>query len=106
MTSETLAAGSAAKKSAEEIAARRLLPDWYGLADDPSAIPSKAVIYIPESYCMFHARASQTAQGRMIGDLVNLSRHRRHILIFDVQNPAHLDRNIVSEVDVVLVKQP
>ena len=37
---------------------------------------------------------------------MNLSRHRRHTLIFDVQNPAHLDRNIVSEVDVVLVKQP
>jgi hypothetical protein len=37
---------------------------------------------------------------------VNLSRHRRHSLIFDVQNAAHLDRNIISEVDLVLVKQP
>ncbi len=37
---------------------------------------------------------------------MNLSRHRRHSLIFDVQNAAHLDRNIISEVDLVLVKQP
>lgn len=86
--------------------ARRILPDWYGLADDPADVPTNAVIYVPESHRMFHARATQTAQGRAIGDLVNLSRHRRHTLIFDVQNPAHLDRNIISEADVVLVKEP
>jgi len=86
--------------------ARRILPDWYGLADDPFDVPPDAVIYIPESYRMFHARATQTAQGRTVGDLVNVSRHRRHTLIFDVQNPAHLDRNIISEADVILVKEP
>ena len=86
--------------------AGRLLPAWYGLADDFADVPSNAVIYVPESYRIFHARGSQTAQGRAIGDLVNLSRHRRHTLIFDVQNPAHLDRNIISEADVVMVKEP
>ena len=64
------------------------------------------MIYFPESYRMFHARSSQSAQGRAIGDLVNLSRHRRQSLIFDVQNAAHIDRNILSEADVVLIKEP
>ena len=41
-----------------------------------------------------------------MADLVNISRHRRHGLIFDLQNLAHLDRNIVSEADVILVKEP
>ena len=86
--------------------ARKLLPDWYGLADDFSTIPNNSVIYIPESYRMFHARSSQSAQGLAIADIVNLSRHRRHTLIFDVQNPAHLDRNILSEVDILLIKEP
>jgi len=86
--------------------ASRLLPSWYGLADDASTIPQNAVIYVPESYRLFHARSTQSAQGRAISDLVNLSRHRRHSLIFDVQNPAHLDRNIISEVDLVLIKEP
>ena len=86
--------------------ANRLLPEWYGLAEDPMEIPQDAIIYIPESYRLFHACASQTSQGRAIGELVNLSRHRRHTLIFDVQNPAHLDRNIISEADMVLVKEP
>lgn len=86
--------------------ASRLLPDWYGLTGDFTDIPPNSVIYVPESYRLFHARSSQTGQGRAVGDLVNLSRHRRHTLIFDVQNPAHLDRNIISEADVVMIKQP
>ena len=60
----------------------------------------------PRATGCFIPRSTQSAQGRAIGDLVNLSRHRRHTLIFDVQNAAHLDRNIISEVDLVLVKQP
>ena len=86
--------------------ARRFLPDWYGLADDFTNIPNNATIYLPESYRYFHSRDSQSSQGRALADLVNLSRHRRHTLIFDVQNAAHLDRNILSEADVVLVKEP
>ena len=86
--------------------AARLLPDWYGLAQDFDTIPRNAIIYVPESYRLFHARTTQTAQGRMIADLINLSRHRKHTLIFDVQNAAQLDRNIISEVDLVLVKEP
>ena len=31
--------------------------------------------------------------------------HRRYALIFDTQNPAHLDRTIVSEADVVMQKE-
>ena len=84
----------------------RLLPSWYGLADDAADIPPNAVIYIPESYRLFHARSALSAQGRAIRDLVNLCRHRRQTIIFDVQNPAHLDRNIISEADVILVKEP
>ena len=86
--------------------ATRLLLDWFRLAGDLNEVPPKAVIYIPESYRVFHARATQTARGRLIGDVVNLSRHRRHTLIFDMQNRAHLDRNIISEADMVLVKEP
>ncbi len=58
--------------------AARLLPEWYGLAQDFDTIPRNAISYVPESYRLFHARTTQTAQGRMIADLINLSRHHRH----------------------------
>ena len=86
--------------------ARRLLPDYYGLADDPWTIGPNAAIYIAEAHRIFHARTTQSAQGRAVSDLVNFSRHRRHTLFVDVQNPAHLDRNILSEADIIMVKQP
>jgi len=86
--------------------AGKILPPWYGLAEDFSTIPNNSIVYLPESYRMFHARSSQSAQGRAIGEIVNLSRQRKHTLLFDVQNPAHLDRNILSEVDLVLIKEP
>ncbi len=44
--------------------ASRLLPDWYGLSDDFDTIPRNAIVYVPESYRLFHARTTQTAQGR------------------------------------------
>ena len=86
--------------------AGRLLPDWYGLAEDFATIPNNSIIYVPESYRQFHARDTRSAQGRMVAELVNLSRHRQHTLIFDVQNAAQLDRNIISEADLVLAKEP
>ena len=83
-----------------------LLPKWYGLANDFDSIPKGAVIYVPESYRYFHARNTQSAAGRSVPTLINLLRHRRHTLILDVQNAAHLDRNILSEADLLLIKEP
>ena len=37
---------------------------------------------------------------------MNLVRHHQWLLFFDVQNLAHLDRNVVSEADVLLIKEP
>ena len=86
--------------------AASLLPQWYGLADDPVDVPTNSTIYFPESYRFFHSRSTQSQMGRSLSDLVNLSRHRRQTLFFDVQNTAQLDRNIISEVDLILVKEP
>ncbi len=83
-----------------------LLPEWYGLANDFDSIPHGAVIYVPESYRYFHARTTQSAAGRSVPSLINLLRHRGHTLILDVQNAAHLDRNIISEADLLLIKEP
>ncbi len=50
-----------------------LLPDWYGLAQDFDTVPSNAVIYVPESYRFFHARDTQSAQGRYGGSVCGSS---------------------------------
>ncbi len=84
----------------------KYLPDYYGLVSSFEELPRGCVAYIPEAYRTFHARGSGRTQGLLIGDLVNLSRHRDQSLILEVQNPAQLDRNIISEADMILIKEP
>jgi hypothetical protein len=41
--------------------ASKLLPQWYGLAEEPGLIPQNAIVSIPESYRLFHSRSTQSA---------------------------------------------
>ena len=87
-------------------AAAKWLPVSFGMTADLGSVPNNSTLYIPEAYRMFHARQSSASQGQVLSDLVNLCRHRGMTVIFDVQNPNQLDRNILSEADVILVKEP
>lgn len=85
--------------------ARRYLPDWVGLAERLEDVPPGSIVLVDESYLAFHARSSMSEAGRAIGGLVNLSRQRRHTLIFIVQEVRELDVNIVSQADVLAIKE-
>lgn len=85
--------------------AQKLLPDWMGMADALEDVPRGAIVLLDEAYTRYHARGSMTAAGRSISDLVNLSRQKRQSLIFIGQEGAQLDRNIVSQVDVIAIKE-
>ncbi len=86
--------------------ALKLLPSWYGVVQTVEELPPNCIAYIPEAYRTFHARGRGISQAQLVSNLVNLSRHRNQSLIFDVQNAAQLDRNIISEADLLLIKEP
>ena len=86
-------------------AARKLLPSWVGCVDRLEEVPPKAVVLVDESYVRFHARDSMGAEGRTVGQLVNLSRQRDQTLIFIVQEGRQLDVNAISQADVIAVKE-
>ena len=85
--------------------AAKLLPDWVGVMDRLEDVPTGAVVLLDESYLSHHARGSMTEAGRAIGGLINLSRQKRQTLIFIVQEARQLDVNIVSQIDVLAVKE-
>ena len=87
------------------IEAQKLLPDWIGTAEHLEDVPTGAVVLLDESYLQLHARGSMTEAGRAIGNLINLSRQKRQTLIFIVQEARQLDVNIVSQVDVLAMKE-
>ncbi len=62
--------------------------------------------YVPEPYRLFHARSRESSQAQLVSGLINLSRHRNQSLVFDVQNAYQLDRNILSEIDLLPIKEP
>ena len=84
--------------------AHKLLPDWVGSMERLEDVPSKAVVLIDESYLQYHSRAGMAGDGRDIGGLINLSRQRQQTLVFIVQEARQLDVNIVSQMDVLAVK--
>ena len=68
-------------------------------------VPPKAVVLIDESYLTYHSRTSAASSGRDIGPLINLSRQKEQTLIFIVQEARQLDVNIVSQIDILAVKE-
>ena len=85
--------------------AQKHLPDWAGTVDRLEDVPPKAVVLVDESYLHYPSRASMDSGGRDIGSLINLSRQREQTLIFVVQEARQLDINIVSQIDVLAVKE-
>ena len=86
--------------------ARRLLPDWIGIAESLEDIPHKSIAVVDEAYVRFHARGSMGSQSKAMSQIVNLSRQREQTLIFVTQEARQVDRNIASSASVVLLKEP
>ena len=84
---------------------QKLLPSWIGIVQRLEDAPHGAVVLLDEAYMTYHARGSMTADGRTIGQAVNLSRQRGQTLIFVVQELRQLDVNVVSQADVVAIKE-
>lgn len=84
--------------------ARKLLPDWIGMAASLEDVPPKSVVLVDEAYMPYHARSSMAAQARAMSQLVNLSRQREQTLIFVSQEARQIDRNIASSANVMIFK--
>ena len=84
---------------------QKLLPSWIGIVQRLEDAPHGAVVLLDEAYMTYHARGSMTADGRTIGQAVNLSRQRGQTLIFVVQELRQLDVNDVSQADVLAIKE-
>lgn len=84
--------------------ARRLLPDWVGMAASLEDTPPKAAALVDEAYMPYHARSSMAAEAKALSQMINLSRQREQTLIFVTQEARQVDRNIASSANVVIFK--
>lgn len=84
--------------------ARKLLPDWIGMAASLEDVPPRAVVLVDEAYISYHARSSMAAEAKAMSQLVNLSRQQEQTLVFVSQEARQVDKNIASSANVVIFK--
>ena len=84
--------------------ARKLLPEWIGLAPTLEELPLKSVALVDEAYVRYHSRRSMADGSIAMSQMLNLSRQRDQTLIFVSQEARQVDRNVASSANVVVFK--
>ena len=77
--------------------------------NEPSVItnaPPGSVVLVDEAHLLFSARESQMPVNRELTRVLNLARQRRLGIIFVAHEARHLEKNILSSVDTLILKKP
>ena len=82
------------------------IPPWLGIIYDLNDPPSGSIVLVDEAYLSFFARESLTRRNRELTKIVNLARQKNLGLIFVAHEARHLDKNILSCIDTLVIKRP
>ncbi len=85
---------------------RNLIPDWLGVMDDLNKAPSGSTVVVDEAYLSFFARDSQSKRSKELTKIINLARQRDLSLIFVAHEARHIDLNVLSGIDTLIMKKP
>jgi len=83
-----------------------LIPPWLGVIQDLNDAPPTSLILIDEAYLVLFSRESQTRKNRDIIKILNLARQRRLGFVFVAHEARHIDKNILSCIDTLIMKKP
>lgn len=79
---------------------------WLGIIHDLNDAPSGSIVLVDEAYLSLFARESLTKRNRELTKIVNLARQKNLGLIFVTHEARHLDKNILSCIDTLVIKKP
>ena len=85
---------------------RNLIPTWLGVIDDFNKAPSGSTVVVDEAYLSFFARDSQSKRSKELTKIINLARQRDLSLIFVAHEARHIDLNVLSGIDTLIMKKP
>jgi len=84
--------------------ARKLLPEYIGMAASLEDVPPNSIVLVDEGYLTYHARRSMAATSVEMSQILNLSRQQNQTLIFVTQEARQIDKNVASSANVVIFK--
>jgi len=85
---------------------KKLIPVWLGVIDDLNKAPSGSTVVVDEAYLSFFARDSQSKRSKELTKIINLARQRDLSLIFVAHEARHIDLNVLSGIDTLIMKKP
>jgi len=88
---------------------RDRLPEWIDVLAPSTGRedwPENSVVLVHEAHQLLHARRSMDSASVEIDELVTISRHRDSDIIFETQQSQRLDRNSVTAVDAIILREP
>ena len=83
-----------------------LLPSWLGVIKNIEEAPSGSIILIDESYLALFSRDSSSRQNKHMVKILNLARQKNLGFIFVAHEARHIDKNILSCIDTLVIKKP
>jgi len=83
-----------------------LIPEWLGICQEIADVPPGSLVLIDEAHLAFFSRESQSRANREIAKIINLARQKEMALIFVAHESRHLDKNILSGIDTLIIKRP
>ena len=88
---------------------RDRLPEWIDVLPPSTGRedwPADSTVLVHEAHQLLHARRSMDSENVEIDELVTVSRHRNSNIIFETQQSQRLDRNSVTAVDAIILREP
>ena len=83
-----------------------LIPKWLGICREIADVPPRSIVLVDEAYLPFFSRESQSRGNREVSKIINLARQKEMGLIFVAHESRHLDKNILSGIDTLIIKKP
>lgn len=83
-----------------------LIPKWLGICREIADVPPRSIVLVDEAYLPFFSRESQSRGNRELTKIINLARQKKMGLIFVAHESRHLDKNILSGIDTLIIKKP
>lgn len=84
----------------------KILPAKIKNYNEMDAVPNNCVLVADEAHLHFNARQPTKRDNINIGKLITGARQKNQSLVWITHNTARLDRNIISERDILIIKNP
>ena len=83
-----------------------LIPSWLGVIQNLKEAPVGSIVLIDESYLVLFSRESSSRQNKNMTKILNLARQKNLGFIFVAQEARHIDMNILSCIDTLVIRKP